>query len=143
MKTMTPAAAQGRLLSAILLFCLLLSACSGNSDAPATVANPGDSPAEKVGAGKPVTKPLPASYEANFIGEWKSLESEKRDLMVIIPNGDNFVIQEGEDVIPGIYNKGSKTIRMNVGAPLDIMYLEKEDMIVVSGGGKYRRISRK
>ena len=143
MKTMTQAAARGWLLSAILLFCLLLSACSGNSDAPATMAAPGDSPAEKGKATKPTSRPMLASYSTNFVGEWKSLESEKRDPMIISKSGKNFIITGGKKAIPGIYDQENKVIRMNVGAPLDIMYLEKEDMLVVSGFGKYRRISRK
>lgn len=117
----------------------LLSACSSQPEG--TKSEPGNGGATE--PNQDIEIPLVTSYDDNFIGEWKSVQSEGRDHTIITRNGKNFLIQQGKKTVPGIWDEENNIIRLNVGVPMDIMYIEKEDMIVFGGGGKYRRISKK
>lgn len=114
-------------ISIFILFCLTLFSCSGKGEKAVESNNP--------------VEPVSASnYEDNFIGEWESVNSKNRNHMIITRNGKNFIIQEGKTSSPGIYDEENKIIKINVGAPLDIMFLEDENMILVSGAGQYTKV---
>jgi len=81
-------------------------------------------------------------YAENFVGEWKSVDSEERNHMIFTRNGENFIMQEGDKTVPAVYDKDSKVIKINAGVPFDIMYLENENMLLVTGGGKYTKVTR-
>ncbi|KAA5541996.1 hypothetical protein [Adhaeribacter rhizoryzae] len=81
-------------------------------------------------------------YAENFVGEWKSVESEERNHMVFTRNGENFIMKEGDKTVPAVYDKESKVIKINAGVPFDVMYLENENMLLVTGGGKYTKVTR-
>ena len=124
----------------------LLAACSSQPETTGSADSTADSGMKPSNDGSSDSnQEIPSSirYEENFIGEWQAVESEKRKHLIITRNGDNFIIEEGDKTMPGIWDKENKVIRMNVGAPVDIMYIEKEDMIVAARGGKYRRVSEK
>jgi len=82
-----------------------------------------------------------SDYAENFVGEWKSVESEERNHMIFTRNGENFIMQEGDKTVPAVYDKDNKVIKINAGVPFDIMYLENEDMLLVTGGGKYKKVT--
>ncbi len=118
---------------------ILFSACSSQPEG--TRSEPGQG--ETTEPNPNTETPPVTSYDDNFIGEWKSVQSEGRDHAIITRNGKNFLIQQGKKTVPGIWDEENNIIRLNVGVPMDIMYIEKEDMIVFGGGGKYRRVSKK
>ena len=111
----------------------LLSACSSGTEK--TDSGQSSNPEQE--------RPPISSYEDNFIGEWKSVQSEGRDHAIIIRNGNNFLIQQGKKTVPGVWDEENNIIRLNIGVPMDIMYIEKEDMIVFGNGGKYSRVPKK
>jgi hypothetical protein len=110
----------------------LLSACSSGTEN--TSSGQSSNPDQEI---SPIS-----SYEDNFIGEWKSVQSEGRDHAIITRNGNNFLIQQGKKTIPGVWDEENNIIRLNIGVPMDIMYIEKEDMIVFGNGGKYSRVPK-
>ncbi|RNI24112.1 hypothetical protein EFB08_17205 [Rufibacter latericius] len=124
----------------------LLAACSSQPETPASATDPtAESRSEPTKDGSDPDEELPlATDDADkFIGEWKSVQSEGRDHTIITRNGENFLIQQGKKTVPGVWDEANNVIRMNVGVPMDIMYIENEDMIVFGSGGKYRRVSEK
>ncbi|GEO05516.1 hypothetical protein AAE02nite_31800 [Adhaeribacter aerolatus] len=111
----------------------LLSACSSGTEK--TDSGQSSNPDQE--------RPPISPYKDNFIGEWKSVQSEGRDHAIITRNGNNFLIQQGKKTVPGVWDEENNIIRLNIGVPMDIMYIEKEDMIVFGNGGKYSRVSKK
>ena len=125
----------------------LLAACSSQPETAGTTTDPtADTSSEPTKDGSPnpdLELPSATSYDDKFIGEWKSVQSEGRDHTIITRNGKNFLIQQGKKTVPGVWDEENNLIRMIVGVPMDIMYIENEDMIVFGSGGKYRRVSEK
>ncbi len=111
----------------------LLSACTAGTEK--TDSGQSSNPEQE--------RPPISSYEDYFIGEWKSVQSEGRDHAIITRNGNNFLIQQGKKTVPGVWDDENNIIRLNIGVPVDIMYIEKEDMIVFGSGGKYSRVLKK
>ncbi|MBC3538970.1 hypothetical protein ACFSC6_10530 [Rufibacter sediminis] len=125
----------------------LLAACSSQPETVGTTTDPtadtSSEPNNEGSSGPNQKLPMATDDADKFIGEWKSVQSEGRDHTIITRNGGNFLIQQGKKTVPGVWDEENNIIRMNVGMPMDIMYIENEDMIVFGSGGKYRRVSEK
>jgi hypothetical protein len=114
----------------ILVFTFLISiySCSSQPETGSTNTNP----------------TLNNSVQDKFIGEWESLESAERAHTIISRNGENYIVKGRESEYPAIYNKEQKLLQFNTpGGTFDISYLADSDMILISGGGKYKRVSQK
>lgn len=77
-----------------------------------------------------------------FVGEWQSLDSPVRPHMTIQQRGDNLTLLEGKKEYPLTYDKDNHKLTVNTGlGAMDIIYLEENDHVLVSGAGEYSKVA--
>jgi len=78
-----------------------------------------------------------------FLGEWKSDDTNSLTHTVIRRKGDNYFIHEGLNDLVGIYDSTAQAIMIDNGEKkVPVKYLPATDQILVTGGSQDAKFSR-
>ena len=79
----------------------------------------------------------------NFVGEWKSDDTNSQTHTRIRRVGDNFYIHEGLNDLQGVYDSTAQAIMIDNGEKkVPVKYLPETGQILVSGGSHDAKFSR-
>ncbi|UOE35960.1 hypothetical protein MTP16_10020 [Hymenobacter monticola] len=78
-----------------------------------------------------------------FLGEWKSDDTNSQTHTVIRRKGDTFFIHEGLNDLTGIYDSTAQVIMIDNGIKkVPVKYLPETSQLLVSGGSRDAKFSR-
>jgi hypothetical protein len=78
-----------------------------------------------------------------FVGEWKSDDTNSQTHTHIRRTGDTFFIHEGLNDLTGVYDSTARAIMIDNGVKkVPVKYLPETDQILVTGGSQDAKFSR-
>ncbi|MBD2721473.1 MULTISPECIES: hypothetical protein [Hymenobacter] len=96
-----------------------------------------------VGACGPQKPKVEADMRDNFVGEWKSADTNAQTHTRIKRTGDTFYIHEGINDLVGTYDPNVESIMIDNGVKkVPVKYLPETDQLLITGGQREAKFSR-
>lgn len=93
--------------------------------------------------GAETPKEADVDYRQQFVGEWKSADTNAETHTYIKRTGDTFYIHEGQQDIVGTYDEATKSVLIDNGEKkVPVAYVPETDQLLITGGSKTARFAR-